>query len=348
MKNAINENNNQVDKELKHFDEILEAIAQLHSQIDLLTERIADLYVYGEDQTAIQTELQQLERNVNEVCSDSQTLIQRIQDTYSKQQGFVPIDISNELKSLELAAENIKGIMADKDREFKRAKTVRSEYLNGVDFIRQWVQQAELRIQDRTIEPVRLKEIITDVQKELTGIYDKLDTVKQCAMIIVDNSHSDDEKRLIQNTVDQLEKQIEQLRTELEDKKHQLHDSVDAYTRFMKLYEIVMKWAADKKQFINISLNVTTMAECRQKMNEYMVGIRLYSMQKQKQIMHIYTNIHIDFVSILFSFSFSHSQFGMFVFIERCTKYKTNRKESQRNGQRIGNDRASDVKRRLT
>lgn len=271
MKTAITENNSQVDKELAHFDELLETISNLHSQINLLAEKITDLYVYGDDQGAIQTELDQIEGSVNEVCSDSQTLTQQIQESYGKQQGFVPIDISQELKSLELAAENIKGIMADKDREFKRAKTVRSEYLTGVDFIQVWLQQAELRIQDRTLEPVRLKEIITDVQKELATIYEKLDTVKQCAIIIVDNSHSDDEKRLIQNTVDQLDKRIEELRTELEEKKHQTHDSLDAYTIFMKLYEIVMRWAADKRQFIDNSLNVTTMAECRQKMNEYMV-----------------------------------------------------------------------------
>lgn len=271
MKTAITENNSQVDKELAHFDELLETISNLHSQINLLAEKITDLYVYGDDQGAIQTELDQIEGSVNEVCSDSQTLTQQIQESYGKQQGFVPIDISQELKSLELAAENIKGIMADKEREFKRAKTVRSEYLTGVDFIQVWLQQAELRIQDRTLEPVRLKEIITDVQKELATIYEKLDTVKQCAIIIVDNSHSDDEKRLIQNTVDQLDKRIEELRTELEEKKHQTHDSLDAYTRFMKLYEIVMRWAADKRQFIDNSLNVTTMAECRQKMNEYMV-----------------------------------------------------------------------------
>lgn len=271
MKTAITENNSQVDKELKHFDELLETISNLHSQINSLAEKIADLYVYGDDQRAIQTELEQFEQSVNGICSESQALIQQIQDTYSKQQGFVPIDISQELKSLELAAENLKGIMADKDREFKRAKTVRSEYLNGVDYIHVWLQQAELRIQDRTLEPVRLKEIITVVQKELVTVYEKLDTVKQCALIIVENSHSDDERKLIQKTVDQLEKQIEQLRSELEEKKHQLHDSLDAYAKFMKLYEIVMKWAADKRTFIANSLNVTTIAECRQKMNEYVV-----------------------------------------------------------------------------
>lgn len=272
MKTAISENNGQVDKELKHFDELLSKISNLHNQINLLIEKITDLYVYGDNQDAIQTDLDQLQLNVNRISDDSHALTQQIQDSYGKQQGFVPIDISQELKSLELSAENMKGAMADKEREFKRAKTVRSEYLNGIDFIQVWLQQAELRIQDRTLEPVRSKEIINDVQKELATIFEKLDTVKQCAVIIVDNSRSDDERKLIRNTIEQLEKQIEQIRTDLEAKKHQLHDSLDAYARFMKLYESVMKWVAEKREFIAISLNVTTLPEARQKMNEYMVN----------------------------------------------------------------------------
>lgn len=272
MKAAISENNSHVDNELKHFDDLLERISNLYSQINQLTERITDFYVYGDDQDTIESELQQFDQNINAICADSKALTDQIQETYSKQQGFVPLDIAQELKSLELATENLKEIMADKDREFKRAKTVRSEYLNGVDYIQVWLQQAELRIQDRTLEPARLKDLIGDVQKELATIYDKLDVVKQCGVIIIDNSHSMDEKRLVQNTIDQLEKQIEQLRTELDAKRHNLHDSLDAYARFRKLYETVMKWAGDKREFIKLSLNVTTMAECRQKMNEYMVG----------------------------------------------------------------------------
>lgn len=275
MKAAISENNSHVDNELKHFDDLLERISNLYSQINQLTEKITDFYVYGDDQDTIERELQQFDQNISAICADSKALTEQIQESYSKQQGFVPLDIAQELKSLELATENLKEIMADKDREFKRAKTVRSEYLNGVDYIQVWLQQAELRIQDRTLEPARLKDLISDVQKELATIYEKLDVVKQCGVIIIDNSHSVDEKRLVQNTIDQLEKQIEQLRTELDAKRHHLHDSLDAYARFRKLYETVMKWAGDKREFIKLSLNVTTMAECRQKMNEYMVWLRL-------------------------------------------------------------------------
>lgn len=258
---------------MAQLDGLLEIISNLHNQINLFTEKIADLCVYGYDQHAIEREIDELNLNINRVNDDSYNLIQQIQESYTKQQGFIPIDIAQELNTLELARENMRRIMTDKEREFKRSKTVRSEYLNGVEHVHIWVQQTELRIQDRSSEPARLKGAINDIQQELTTIYEKVDTIKQCAIIIVDNSRSNDEKILIRTTVDQLEKQVEQIRTDLEEKKHHLHDSLDAYARFMKLYEIVMKWASEKREFIDVSLNVTTLTEARQKMNEYMVCV---------------------------------------------------------------------------
>lgn len=43
-----------------------------------------------------------------------------------------------------------------------------------------------------------------------------------------------------------------------------------------------MKWAAEKKEFIAISLNVTTLSEARQKMNDYMVWIVIYIVKQLK------------------------------------------------------------------
>lgn len=272
MKNTLLEKSSQIDKDLEEFEGLLDRISDLQNGINLLTERISELYVFGENQAQIEQDLISLESDVKETFDQSQQLAEQTREKYTKQQGFVPTDITQELKSLELAAEHMQATMTDKEREFKRAKTVRSEYLSNVDYIQNWLQQAELRIQDRTLEPQQLKDALNNVQTELTSIYEKLDTVKQCAIVIVDKSRSDDEKKLVQNTVDQLVKQIDQFRLELEEKKHQIHNSLDACTRFMKLYEIVMKWAREKRQFLEISLNVTTLPEARQKMNDYMVN----------------------------------------------------------------------------
>lgn len=274
MKNTISEKSSQLDDEFKRFAEILDRINELQHQIGNLIERIGDLEIFDEDQQRVEVQLTELTSAVQGTADTTQGFVQQTQDKYLKQQGFVPVDIAQELKSLELAAESMQSAMTDREREFKRARTVRTEYLSNVDYIQTWLAQAELRIQDRTQDPQQLKDMINDIQKELTTVSEKLDTVKQCAIVIIDKSRSDDEKRMVQNTVDQLVKQVEQFRNDLDEKKHLTNNSLDACTRFMKLYAAVMRWATEKREFVGTSLNVTTLTECRQKMNDYAVIFR--------------------------------------------------------------------------
>lgn len=185
----------------------------------------------------------------------------------------MPSDVAQELTSLELLSERLQGAMEEKDREFKRAKTVRTDYLTGVDIIQNWIQNAEIRIQDRSTEPLQLKETLNKIHQEIVGVQDRLENVKQNGQIIIEKSRNEDEKVLIRTTVEQLSQQLDQLRAWLDDKKHQVGDSLDAWTRFMNLYQIVMSWAAEKKTFLASPLNVVTLHEARQKMNEYSVRL---------------------------------------------------------------------------
>jgi nesprin-1 len=52
----------------------------------------------------------------------------------------------------------VSGAMEEKDREFKRARTVRTDYKHAVDEVQSWIQNAEFKVQDRSVEPLQLKE----------------------------------------------------------------------------------------------------------------------------------------------------------------------------------------------
>jgi nesprin-1 len=51
--------------------------------------------------------------------------------------------------------------MEEKDRELKRARTVRTDYKRDVEEVQSWIQNAELKLQDRSVEPLQLKEYLT-------------------------------------------------------------------------------------------------------------------------------------------------------------------------------------------
>lgn len=73
---------------------------------------------------------------------------------------FIDRVLCVQLTSLELISEGVQGAMEEKGRELKRAKTVRSEYASDVEEIQRWLREAELKVQDRSVQPHKLKDYI--------------------------------------------------------------------------------------------------------------------------------------------------------------------------------------------
>lgn len=272
VKDKLHEKDTKANRDLDDIEKYFSKISDLQDRINALLEEISELYVFGEDQKLIEKQLERLQSSANIVITDSKSLLKNTQQTYTEQQQFVPSDIAQELTSLELLSERLHGAMEDKNKEFKRAKTVRTEYLSGVDAIQQWLQQAELRIQDRTMEPLQLKETLNKIHHDIPGIQEKLENVKMNGQHIIDKSRNDDEKELVRTTIDQLSQQLGQVLAWLDEKKHQVGDTLDAWTRFMNLYQIVMSWSREKHQFISNKMKITTLYEARQYLHEYSVN----------------------------------------------------------------------------
>lgn len=245
------------------------SISDLHDRINALLESIADIYVYDHDLTSIEALLTRIQTAVEQVVGDSKRLVSSTQSAYQQEQQLVPSDIGQELTALELLTERLTGAMEEKQREFKRAKTVRSEYLSGVDRVQQFLQQAELRIQDRSVEPLQLKETLNKIQQDLAGVQEQMAGVRQNGQLIIDRSRDDAEKDRVRATIDQLSQQLAQVMAWLDEKKHQVGDSLDAWTRFMNLYQIVMTWSQEKRTFIATPMRITTLMEARQHLQEY-------------------------------------------------------------------------------
>lgn len=321
-------------KDLDHIENIFGQISDFQDRINALLDEVNGVYVFDENQAQIEQELNTLTCTVQAICAQSKQLIQTTQSDYIRQQDFVPSDIAQELTSLELLSERLQGAMEEKDREFKRAKTVRTDYLSGVDCIQHWLHNAELRIQDRSTEPLQLKETLNKIHQEIAGIQERLENVKQNGNVIIEKSRNDDEKILIRNTIEQLTQQMDQLRTWLDDKKHQVGDSLDAWTRFMNLYQIVISWAAEKKIFLAAPLNVVTLQEARHKMNEYSVFIWM------NVACNMPTNQCFFLPLLLCLHALSYS--------ECCQNYQTDSEELERNGQGTRIDYTSNHRRRST
>ncbi|XP_033149206.1 microtubule-associated protein futsch isoform X2 [Drosophila busckii] len=164
--------------------------------------------------------------------------------------------------------------METKEKDFKRAKTVRTEYVAGVDEIQRWLLQAEVQVQQRTLAPTQMKELLQRINQEIGAIYERFTLVKTNGQLIIENCRNSEEKTLVQTTIDQLAAQLAQVRGWLDEKKQAVGDSLDAWTRFMNLYQIVMSWVSDKRTFIEQTIELRTLSEARSKLNDYAAAVK--------------------------------------------------------------------------
>lgn len=65
-----------------------------------------------------------------------------------------------QFNQLELVSEELTSLMDSNSRGLKRAKTIRTEYVKYVDDVQRWLQEAEVKVQDRGSEPKKVKEHI--------------------------------------------------------------------------------------------------------------------------------------------------------------------------------------------
>lgn len=262
--------------------ENLEALENIEREIERLRKRLNEarewasgLYVFGVDQDAIEVELDKLHTQIDDLVDTSIKFSGSSKARYQASQQLVPSDVAQHLTALELCAEATAQTMEEKHREQKRARTTRSDYLTDVDEMQAWIRQAEFQIQNRTIEPEILRDHLRQIQNELGTITDKLERLTKNGQTIIENTKNDAEKDLINSTINNLAEQLAQVKSLLEEKKQILGDILDAWQRFLALYESVKTWIQEKKQFLVEPLQLSTLVQARQKLHEYSVCLTL-------------------------------------------------------------------------
>lgn len=256
---------------MEALENVEREIERLRKRLNEVRERASGLYVFGVDQDATEAELSELGSQVEDLLDTAKKFSGSTKARYQASQQLVPSDVAQHLTALELCAEATAQAMEEKQREQKRARTTRSDYLADVDEVQAWIRQAELKVQDRSVEPAVLREHLRQIQNELGTISDKLERLTRNGRIIVENTRDDAEKELINSTIGNITEQLAQVRSWLEEKKQIVGDTLDAWQRFLALYEVVKAWTEEKKQFLVEPLKLSTLVQARQRLHEYSV-----------------------------------------------------------------------------
>lgn len=169
--------------------------------------------------------------------------------------------------------------MEDRQQEASRAEALRLEYTKDVEAVQTWIQAAEAKVQNKSVEPSTLKEFLQEIQCEIGTVSDQLERIKRHGSVISQKTASAEEKELVTNTVTALSEQLSQVSTWLEDKKTQVGDSLDSWQSFIQMYNSLRSWIERQRSFLNEQLKFATLTESRAKLQEYSVSakLRIYS-----------------------------------------------------------------------
>ncbi|XP_008555407.1 muscle-specific protein 300 kDa isoform X6 [Microplitis demolitor] len=285
------------DLDLLKADE--QEIKRLQDKLERVHEEIKIFYVFGVDQEAIEDSLIKQREFLLELIDEIKKFSGNTKARYQTSQQLVPSDLAQKLASLELSAEGAVQAMEEKQREQKRARTIRTDYLADVDELQAWIRQAELKVQDRSVEPLKLREFLRQIQTELTPMTDKCERMTKNGRTIIENTRDENEKEMIGKTIANLTEQLGQVKSWLEEKKQQVGDSLDAWQRFLVLYESVRAWTEEKRVFLKEPLKLSTLVQTRQRLHDYSTAVKsckqvnknLSDMGKELEVIGQFTSV---------------------------------------------------------
>ncbi|XP_012253400.2 muscle-specific protein 300 kDa isoform X14 [Athalia rosae] len=261
-------------EDLETLEAIEHEVQELKKRLEEAHHQASSFYVFGANQDATETELGALRSHLGSLVEAAKKLSGDTKARYQASQQLVPTDIGQQLTALELAAESAASAMEEKQREQKRARTTRSDYIADVDEVQTWIRAAELKVQDRSMEPFKLKEHLQKIQSEIGAITDKLERLTRNGQVIVENTKDGNERELIKSTVNNLTEQLAQVRSWLEEKKQQVGDTLDAWQRFLTLHEAVMAWIKEKRIFLVEPLQLSSLIQARQRLHDYSTAVK--------------------------------------------------------------------------
>ncbi|KAK8381870.1 hypothetical protein O3P69_015107 [Scylla paramamosain] len=256
-------------------------VEHLQAQLDDATRALHDaatdiaaLDLYHHDHAAVQDKLLSVGLRVNQTASEAKHLIGKTKSHYITEGRSLPQDVASQLSSLELEAESLVAKMEDEHQEAKRARTIRFEYNRDVESVQAWIQAAEAKVQDKSVEPHKLKEFLQEIHCEIGSVTDQLERLTRHGHMICQRTSNQGERELVANTITSLTEQLQQVKNWLEDKKAQVGDSLESWQLFIQLYNSLRSWVERQRNFLSEPLKFATLPEARGKLQEYAAAVK--------------------------------------------------------------------------
>lgn len=245
---------------------------QIESELQKVEQQLTEFDPYSIDIDQNQHTLDQISNKLNNYRAE----IKKLSNSFEQFEEFLAPDISQVLKDLELKIERLLDMMEGHTRAFKQAKTTRSEYLYNTEKVCYWINDTEGKLKSHYTEPLEYKVSIHNCCQERPAVLEWFESARTNGQEIMKSTHDEQEATNIRQNLEQIHERLQNTFALIDDQKTIIDNVVDAWSKFMELYQIIINWAAEKKIFVNQELKIHNQQEAQIKLNEYSVGWRRY------------------------------------------------------------------------
>lgn len=241
--------------------------AQIDGELQKIEQQLTEFDPYSKEIEQNQQTLDQ----INNQLSNYRNEIQKLNKSLDEFEEFIAPEIKNHLKDLELKVEKLLDTMDEHNRASKMAKTIRTEYLFNTEKVRCWINDTEEKLKSHYTEPLEYKIYIHNSCQERPSVNEWFDMANKNGHKIIESTQDEREALNIRQNLEQTRDRLNQVFNLLDEQKTIIDNVVDAWSKFMELYQIIINWAAEKKIFIGQELKINNQQEAQIRLNEYSV-----------------------------------------------------------------------------
>lgn len=270
LSNTLNDKYLQVKKILELLKDLSINCTQIENELQKIEQQLAEFDPFLKDIDQNQHSINQIN---NKLCN-YRTEINKLQNSLEPYKQFISPEVIQSLKDLELKAERLFDTMEEYSRVFKQANTIRSEYLHNTEKVNYWINDTEDKLKSNFTEPLEYKVSIHNSCQEKSNVSEWLDIARKNGLEILQSTRDEHEAQNIRQNLDQIQERLRHVFGLLDEQKIIIDNVVDAWSKFMELYQIIINWAAEKKIFVSQELKIHNQQEAQTKLNEYSVSLK--------------------------------------------------------------------------
>ncbi|XP_013786172.1 nesprin-2-like [Limulus polyphemus] len=239
-----------------------------------MEEEVSELDCYDTDVEGVEKTITHMKEHISDLNSQVKSVAQDASNRYQQQHRSIPEVIQKALESLELLSETVSVAMEDKEREFKRARTARWEYMQGVENIVAWLQKAQEKLEDKSKCPQEAKETLMPILSEVPSVKDNMEKVSRNGNIIIENSQNVEETSRLKGTITSLREQLIQVEAWIGERRQEIEDALLSWQQFSKINTLLKEWLVKVENILGKEVELSSLPETRQRLSELQILIR--------------------------------------------------------------------------